>query len=288
LRNPKISDALNTESNALIDRPVIRNKKFIKNKSKYDYNSNTKLNTDDESNALKVPSFMCSFANKTAEALDHSLSMNAGIRNIVSSFDSKKNSKPKVRSTSFMIKGQFNSTNKNKTPNPNRLEFRRLEKNGSVSKSVVLTKSMTPRDTVKPLSKTTSNEYGLNSLKTYRINPKHLNDPISAISPIENEKPLLKINEIDRYMHMLTNYIKNNQESKTIATLKILLNHFTRKSNEKGSIKRYSKRSNKSRVANSCSMIDSSRIIKAYNQMNTKDEPRSNPRSDAYSLRQKF
>jgi hypothetical protein len=265
-------------------RPVICNKKFIKNKNKYDYNSTTQLNRDDEFNALKVPSFMCSFANKTTEAPDHSSSMNAGIKNIVSNFDNKKNSKAKAKYTSYMVQGQFNSNNKNKTPNPNRLEFRRLEKNSSVSKSVALVKAMTPRDTVKPLSKTASNEYGLNNLKTYRINPKHFNDPISVISSIANEKPSLKNNEIDRYMHMLSNYIKNKQDSKTITTLKILLTHFTRKSNDKGS----SKRSNKSRVANSYSMIDSARIIQAYDQMNNKEEHKSSLKTEAYSLRQKF
>lgn len=284
--NKRIFEKLKTDSNLwATDRPVIRKKKFIKNISTYDYNTNTSYKVE-ETNAGKVPTFTSSFVKKNNDLLSHSLSVNTEIRSIIQNFDKKINLNKKESKALKAEKGNFSSSNKNKSGNSNRLEFRRLEKNVSVSKSVALNDQLSPRRLNKTLSKTNSNEYGLNSLKTHRINIKSFNEPINAISSIAHEKPFLKEKEIDRYMGMLSNYIKNRQDTKTVTTLKILLNHFTRKVNNP-----WHNRASKQRVTNSSSMINSEKSKIEYRQISNTEEKDSNKNtfgSVASSLRQQF
>lgn len=93
----------------------------------------------------------------------------------------------------------------------------------SSSRSVVQSKTRISRE---PKGK---NEYGLTTLKTYRINTKSFHESAYTINSIKNEKTQLEGKEIDRYIKMLSCYVKNNEDSKVITTLKILLNHYTRK-----------------------------------------------------------
>lgn len=282
----KIFETVKTEPNqSIVDRPVIRKKKFIKGINTYDYNTNTSSKVE-ETNAGKVPTFTSSFVKKNNDGLSHSLSVNTEIRSVIQNFDKKINLNNKDSKALMREKDKFSTSIKTKPANINRLEFRRLEKNASVSKSAVLNSQFTPRRLNKTLSKTNSNEYGLNSLKTHRINIKSFNEPINAISSIAHEKPFLKEKEIDRYMGMLSNYIKNRQDSKTVTTLKILLNHFTRKVNGTSHSK-----ANKPRVTNSSSMIDSAKSVREYKQISSTDKKDSSKNtfgSVASSLRQQF
>lgn len=189
----------------------------MKNKSKNNYNTNDSQKEVSSTRKIKHQLSSEAAINRSIELLSNTAkSINTDrIRDIISNFDKK----PKV-------------TRKTETkPLTSRLEFKRHNKGSGYTKSTVLNSAFMPTE-VKKATQSSQNEYGLGSQRTYRKNTKSFNDSY-IISSVNNEKPLLKPKEIDRYMSMLSNYILNDQDTKTITTLKILLNHFTRKNNQK-------------------------------------------------------
>ena len=103
--------------------------------------------------------------------------------------------------------------------------------NSTTTKSGTWSKMTTPRDSQKG-SKNKLNEYGLRTQKSGKNNVKSFNRSSHTLTSIFDEKPMLNEKEISRYLNMLNNYVKNEEDSKTIMTLKILLNHFMRKYNQ--------------------------------------------------------
>lgn len=189
------------------------------------------------------------------------------IREIINRLDKK--NKSKSREASF------------DKPSKTTYELRRLSKKSSNSKSLAFSNRFIARD----MSSGSKhyNDYGLKNIKSRKSQLKSFNPTYYPMTTLGIEGTILGEKEIDQYLKLLNNYVRSDQTSKVVATLKLLLHHFLRKQNTNESA-----RKSGSRVKNSNSMLSPISKEKSSKDLSKDSSTKKQPESVALSLRQNF
>jgi hypothetical protein len=151
-----------------------------------------------------------------------------------------------------------------------------MPKKSCNSKSLAFSNKFTSRDMSSESKK--YNEYGFKNIKNRKSQLKSFNPTYYPMTTLRGEGTILGEKEIDQYLKLLNNYVKNDQTSKVVSTLKLLLHHFLRKQTSKEC-----KRKSGSRVKNSNSMLSPSSKQKSAKNL-TKQTSSYNKESESVAL----